>query len=212
MPGVVTGQADHRRRLGGPRARPPGAAIVYVALPGRSTAWGSSSRRDGGRPGLRQRRRRWPRGSSGATARVDRRERRQGRRLQRRAGSTSGARARHAKEAGTRGRASPARERHHQRRPPRAAVRHPGAGRRSGARSPSDNADRDAGAAIVAEGANGPTTPEADAILQRPRRHRHPRHPRQRGRRHRLATSSGSRVSSTTSGGRPRSTRGSRRS
>ena len=41
-------------------------------------------------------------------------------------------------------------------------------------------------AKLIVEGANGPTTREADDIFERARHHRRPRHPRQRRRRHRL--------------------------
>ena len=41
-------------------------------------------------------------------------------------------------------------------------------------------------ATLIVEGANGPTTLEADAILADARHPRRPRHPRERGRRHRL--------------------------
>ena len=53
---------------------------------------------------------------------------------------------------------------------------------------------RNVKARIVAEAANGPTTPDADSILREQGRVHDPGHPRERRRRDRLATSSGCRT------------------
>ena len=138
-------------------------------------------------------------------ARGDRRARRRGQRLGRRhrratTGSTSRAvrawkaRARH-------GRRLPGRAPDQQRGAPRAAASTSSRPPPSRASSPAENAER-VRPRILAEIANGPTTPDADVLLRQNGVLRHPRHPLQRRRRDRVATSSGSRTSTATTGRR----------
>ena len=182
VPGVVTGKPIS---LGGSEGRNEATARGCVFTHrgrGRAPRHGPHQD-DDRRPGLRQRR--LHRGPAPGRRGLDgRRRHRHGRRRSTtRTASTSTASCAWKKEHGTVV-GLPGQHDDHQRGAARAALRHPGPG---GAREPDhrratpDNVK----AKIIAEAANGPTTPEADQILREQGRVHDPGHPRQRRRRDR---------------------------
>ena len=178
VPGVVTGKPIS---LGGSEGRneATGARLRLHHRRGRPPSRDGPQDRPGRRPGLRQRR--LDRGPAHRRGGLDGRRRL---RLDRRHPQPDGPRHRKVvawkKEHGT-VQGFPGATGHHQRPGPRGRLRHPDPGRPG---EPDHRAQRrQRQGQLIAEAANGPTTPDADEILAERRVH-DPGHPVQRRRRH----------------------------
>ena len=160
VPGVVTGKPIQRRRLASAAAMPPAAgsstSFRRSARAGSSFAAPRVAIQGFGNVGSVTARLLLARGSRGRSPSATREAESSTRRLDIRALA-------HARRGGRHGGRVPRRRSDHQRRAARAPLRRAGA-RRPGRQITEQNADRRA-CGVLAEGANGPTTPEADEIL-----------------------------------------------